>query len=427
MNLGRCGPGNLTALPCLVLVAILSVFVVEAGQWDTKGAQSAFKEAEKQYGALKQRPDAPLAEYLQCARTCRTVYTKDPHYPQAAEAVYYEGLLYQEMGDRFNTQEYFLLAVRRFDFLVSDYGGNQNCPDALLRTGEIYTKKLNDPAKAKAAYRILKTQYGHTGIRPPETTATKSAPKASGQASSENRNMHASTGKISTIRNIRHWSSKDYTRLVIDLDSDAQYVKALIDNPRRMYFDITNATLEKGLHNRTYSIKDTFLKQVRVAQYNPTTVRIVLDFSNFSAYSDFKLQNPDRIVIDLHKHPGEREKTAKPEPLKPLSKETAEPPEAESPTKTDTKPRQIAQEKDVLKTVSKEKNKSPLSGKKEREKSPSRGSYPERPPGHPQSGGTDKLRQTYANENAWIENRENCSGSWTWRPRSRNRRSGRTA
>ncbi len=363
MSHGRCGPRYFGALNRLVLFIIITVFAVEAGQWDTAGAQRAFAEAEKEFGLLKQNPDATDSEYLHCARNYRLVYTRDPHYENSADAVFKEGLLYQKMGDLLERQEYYFLAVKRFNFLVSDYGGNNNCPDALLRIGDIYTNKLIDKEKAREAYLILKTQYGRSKNQPSETAPIPSPETPPGRESSQMRSKRVQTGSKTTIRNIRHWSSRDYTRLVIDMDSDAQYEKALLHNPSRMYFDIANACLEDGLHNRTYSIQDNFLKQVRIAQYSPDTVRIVLDFSNFKTYSVFKLQNPFRIVIDLHNHPGEQAKTAKPEPANPAFPEISKPSPAESSSGKSVDSKGISNKK-KSKASSENTEAQPLSGKK---------------------------------------------------------------
>ncbi len=364
MNLGKCGPVKFNALPCLILFAILSVFAVEAGQWDTAGAHRAFTEAEKKYEELQQKPDASSSDYLQCARAYKSVYARDPHYTGSADAVYKEGILYQKMGELFKMQEYYHLAVKSFNFLVSDYGGNDNCQDALLRIGEIFSKKLNDPEKAQEAYRTLKTNYGYTKI-PPSAFASSPAPQVPQETKSAgSQNKSIQTEKRTRIRNVRHWSSRDYTRLVIDMDADARYEKALLENPVRMYFDIYNATLMEGLHNRTYTIKDRFVKQVRVAQYTRDTVRIVLDFTNFKTYSVFKLQNPDRIVIDLHNHPGEQEKINKPEPLKPAPTEGSDPSEAASPPKKDPDSPAIPKENMTTDVVPNRQPKPPLIGKK---------------------------------------------------------------
>ena len=197
MNHGRCGPRYFGALNCLVLFTIITVFAIEAGQWDTAGAQRAFAEAEKEFGLLKQNPDATDSEYLHCARNYRLVYTRDPHYENSADSVYYEGLLYQKMGDLFDRQEYYYLAVKRFNFLVSDYGGNNNCPDALLRIGDIYTNKLVDAEKAREAYRILKNQYGRSKNQPPENASIPSPETPPGQGSAQKHEKSIPTGSNS--------------------------------------------------------------------------------------------------------------------------------------------------------------------------------------------------------------------------------------
>ena len=99
-----------------------------------------------------------LSQYLECARTYRKVHVRDPHYSRTGDAIYEEGLVYQEMGDKFANLDFYRTAVKRFQLLIRDYSGNQNCPDALLRMGDIYFKPLNDEIAAQNAYRILKTQ-----------------------------------------------------------------------------------------------------------------------------------------------------------------------------------------------------------------------------------------------------------------------------
>ena len=105
MNLGRSGSTLLRALPCLVALAVLSVPLVKAGRWDAAGAHEAFVAAEKQRAALKEQRDPSISDYGECARTYRNAYLKDPHYANAPDAVYEEGRIYQEMGDRFHQEK----------------------------------------------------------------------------------------------------------------------------------------------------------------------------------------------------------------------------------------------------------------------------------------------------------------------------------
>ncbi len=136
-------------------------------------------------------------------------------------------------------------------------------------------------------------------------------------------------GTRSTVHGIRHWSSNDYTRLVIDLDSDADFKKNILHDPNRMYFDIKNATLDKDLHEREWAMQDKFLQRVRIGQNRPDVVRIVLDFSVFSSYSIFKLEAPPRSVIDLHHPPADQAPISKSKDVHRAERDTPVPSQAE--------------------------------------------------------------------------------------------------
>jgi N-acetylmuramoyl-L-alanine amidase len=106
------------------------------------------------------------------------------------------------------------------------------------------------------------------------------------------------------VKNIRHWSNPNYTRVVIDLSRKASHNHHLlkkdpsIRKPRRLYIDISGATLAKDLV-KSIPISDGLLKAVRAGQYKKDTVRVVLDIESLEDYKVFPLTNPYRIVIDV--------------------------------------------------------------------------------------------------------------------------------
>jgi N-acetylmuramoyl-L-alanine amidase len=106
------------------------------------------------------------------------------------------------------------------------------------------------------------------------------------------------------VKDIRHWSNPNYTRVVIDLSQKADFNYHLlkkdptIKKPRRFYVDISGATLANGL-KRSIPINDGLLKAVRAGQYKKDTVRVVLDIETLGDYKVFPLTNPYRIVIDV--------------------------------------------------------------------------------------------------------------------------------
>jgi N-acetylmuramoyl-L-alanine amidase len=302
MKPAGCGARISRTTLSLVLFTLFSAVSGHAEKWDSEGAMQAFQEARQKRGELAKTSQPKASQYLECAKAFRKVYVKDPHFGRAGDAIYEEGLVYQEMGDKFRDPDYYRTAARRFQLLVSDYGGNQNCPDALMRLATIYFKHLNNESAAREAYQRLRTQYGYSKTPPkpaePEM-ASKPVPSQPSKAVSEDPESKI-TGRTA-IHSIRYWSATDYTRVIIDMDLDTRYEKFRLTNPDRLYFDIANARLNKDLQNRTFNIGDGFLRQVRVAQFRPDVVRVVLDFSAADSFSVFELHEPFRVVIDLQR------------------------------------------------------------------------------------------------------------------------------
>jgi N-acetylmuramoyl-L-alanine amidase len=101
------------------------------------------------------------------------------------------------------------------------------------------------------------------------------------------------------VKDIHHWSSPDYTRIVIDLTDTAEFSKNRLSNPDRLYFDLKNTSIVTEIKT-TLPVGDGILKTVRASQFNPDTVRVVLDIEEITDYNSFVLEDPARLVIDLY-------------------------------------------------------------------------------------------------------------------------------
>ena len=99
---------------------------------------------------------------------------------------------------------------------------------------------------------------------------------------------------------IRHWSTPDYTRVAIDVDSEVKYEAGRVPNPDRIFFDLPDTKLASVLVGKSFEVQDGFLKKIRVAQYQPGSTRVVLEVADVSDYSAFLLPNPYRLIIDIH-------------------------------------------------------------------------------------------------------------------------------
>ena len=108
-----------------------------------------------------------------------------------------------------------------------------------------------------------------------------------------------STSTLWTVRDIRHWSNPNYTRVVIDVDGEVQYRFGRLSNPDRLYVDLLGAQMDPQLQGRSLDVSDRYLKGVRGAQNQAGVVRVVLDLETLRDFHIFTITDPYRLVIDI--------------------------------------------------------------------------------------------------------------------------------
>lgn len=101
------------------------------------------------------------------------------------------------------------------------------------------------------------------------------------------------------LKNIRYWSSLGQTRVVFDLSRTVDYKVNRLSQPDRLYFDLLNSEIHIEI-KKTLPVEDGILKAIRAGQFNPDTVRVVLDLERMEDYNVFFLDEPARLVIDVN-------------------------------------------------------------------------------------------------------------------------------
>jgi N-acetylmuramoyl-L-alanine amidase len=103
------------------------------------------------------------------------------------------------------------------------------------------------------------------------------------------------------IEAIRFWSFGDVTRVAIETVGDYKLQHDQLANPARLYFDLDGlrppADHRRGID--TIHVGDRLVKQIRVAELNPGTTRIVFDLIGPVDYTSSQLVNPDRLMIEV--------------------------------------------------------------------------------------------------------------------------------
>lgn len=101
------------------------------------------------------------------------------------------------------------------------------------------------------------------------------------------------------VKNIRHWSTSENIRIVIDISGQPSFTQKTLTNPERLFIDIANARIAKGTAKQI-NVSDKLLKSIRLGAPVFNTVRVVFDLetSNYD-FKIFTLEDPSRIVVEI--------------------------------------------------------------------------------------------------------------------------------
>lgn len=103
------------------------------------------------------------------------------------------------------------------------------------------------------------------------------------------------------IEAIRFWSFGDVTRVAIQTDGAYKLTSDQIENPSRLYFDLTGLRPPSAHHHgvETIQVGDRRLRQIRIAEVRPGRTRVVFDLEGPVQVVSSELVNPARLIIEL--------------------------------------------------------------------------------------------------------------------------------
>lgn len=315
---------SLAALLCALLLCLPPVLTAESQAWAASAAGD-FKAGWRAFHSLAKdsRKSGQRQAWAKVEEHFRRSYTKDPDGAYAPKSLYYLGRVYEEMGRRGGRKDDFIKSVDFFQRLSTRFPNHDWADDALLRKARINLEQLHEEdlayvdlllivhnhekgdmhAQAKELLLELDRKHAGLGKRQPATvpvTANPPVTKASGVV----RPMETTAG-LATLGDIRHRSSSDYTRVVIDLDAEVEFRYQLLQPdqllglPHRLFIDLQSTKLA-GAPSRTLSVGDGILSSIRAAQNQTDVARVVLDFQDIQNYHVFTLPDPFRVVVDVY-------------------------------------------------------------------------------------------------------------------------------
>jgi len=239
------------------------------------------------------------------------IVDKYPECPKAPDCLFNMGVLYSKLYRKSWLREDLKYALESFRDLVKDYPKDSLADDALLNAGGIL-EEMGSKAEAYVLYsRILKRYPKGDMVRKARSKTSELAAYApKPPAPKPSPPVASAAGPRVTITDISYWSNPDYTRVVVTGSGTMRYEKHQLrrdetaGKPPRFYIDMKGASIPRSMCD-PIPIADGLLLQARVAQYDPRTVRLVLDIDSMKDHRIFSMENPSRLVIDVIGDQGE--------------------------------------------------------------------------------------------------------------------------
>ena len=294
----------------LVLLAVLLGLRSGAICATTTNPATLLKEADQCRKALNKSSQKKRYRHnwVNCARRYKKIYARYPGSDKAAWAIYHSAGLYAGLYAYSGMSKDIDEALDLYGQLVDKYGKHRLADDAQYRIGEIYYRYKKNPSQAYVEFLKVDIKFPSGDMRPKaEKMLDKLAITLSKvDAKKETKVSGAPETGLIPVRDIRYWSTANYTRIVIDLKSPVKYEHHLIKadpdhkKPRRLYLDLKKSEVTSQI-DRPIDIKDGLLQRARAGQYTKDTVRVVLDIESIGGYKVFHLHDPFRIVVDVGK------------------------------------------------------------------------------------------------------------------------------
>lgn len=284
-----------------------------------------YAKAAEKYKALYNDPAYRKSEenWLTTIKQFKLIYKTYPRHYQAPKALFSIGKLYRSLY-RLNQKDIYLdRSSISFRTLVRQYPLNGLSDDAQYALGENYEVYKQDVDLAQIEYRkVLELFPNGSAVKKtkekleqfknaqdvtvaPEmeiaTAPTDLAKPQFGGLSEEESNNNSSI----LVSKVDYWSTIEWTRMVINTKGQVRYKYHLLAEDKqhpqkRLYIDLHNSYIPADFKRRI-AVNDGLISQARIAQFDKSTVRIVLDIQSLDRIKvfHFSLPNQYKIVIDV--------------------------------------------------------------------------------------------------------------------------------
>lgn len=316
---------GLSVLACAAMVSLCLATAALAGPKDdyARGV-SAFNSL-----LANEKRTGLRAEWEAVMKPFQRALAADSKGEHAPKCMFFLGRSLEELARRSFAGADRKAALAAYDRLLAAFPKHSWADDAMYRKGLIWQEQAKDPARAAATFQALIASYPQGDMVPKarerlaglpggqaastgKKTAAPTVPSAKPQASTPSKPSPAAPvaspagGPI--LHGIRHWSSQDYTRVVMDLSADVRYERTLVEKAgsggRQLQITLQDAVIGADVKLER-AIEDGILSHILVGPGQPSGALITFGLMRMDHYRVFTLPDPYRVVLDIYGGNGE--------------------------------------------------------------------------------------------------------------------------
>ncbi len=284
-NPGRTTFRRLGTALALVLAATLAV-PVWADSAAKRGKATQYYEqavAERQHLETLAESERGPAAYQKIVDTFQRVYLSSAHSSKADDSLFAMGEIYEQMSRRFGPDPYRKKEIDAYQLLIKEYPYSPFSKRA---------RKILEDLEPAAGPAATAKQSRPAALAPAAGEPPRVLPVA------ESQNVPSSNG-LPQVTDLRFWSSPGSTRVVVNLESDVKIKADRLTNPDRIYFDLPQTRLGPALKGKTIPVGDELVKQIRMGNTQVGVTRVVVDLNRDAEYTISALSNPPRVVVEI--------------------------------------------------------------------------------------------------------------------------------
>ncbi len=308
---------HMTLLALSLVLSLCMTLTTDVGAKTSSNPETLLKQANDCRRALyrSKKKMGYRHNWEGCMGVYEKIYSQYPESEQAPWALYLKARMFEKLYGYSGRSKDLEEALADFRKLTEEYSDHRLADDAQFRIGQIHYEVMKDASQAYVEFFKVEMLYPSGDMRP---RAKAMLDKLAALLNERNRQKEpegasSSPTGLTFVKDIHHWSTPTYTRVVIDLEGPVDYSASLLKKdperpkPRQLYVDLEKTKVSSDIES-TIPIKEGLLQRARALQLTQDKVRVVLDVNSIDTHQIFALHDPFRIVVDVRSAQGRTKK-----------------------------------------------------------------------------------------------------------------------